>query len=61
MAKRKKVDVRLLHFPLIEQAEAFETMFLNENGKKIEKWEIPGYIRNNLVHNLRLYQQQALT
>lgn len=60
MAKRKKVDVRLLHFPLIEQAEAFETMFLNENGKKIEKWEIPGYIRNNLVHNLRLYQQQAL-
>lgn len=52
--KSKKRDIQALKFPLIEQAEQAEKEFYG-------LWEIPEYIKNNLTHILRPYQNQALS
>lgn len=55
MTKPKEKDIQTLKFPLIEQAEHAEKDLFHD------VWEIPEYIKRNLAHTLRPYQEQALS
>lgn len=55
MVKSKRRDSQILNFPLVEQADHAEKDLFQET------WEVPEYIKNNLAHVLRPYQNQAVS
>ncbi len=55
MTKHQTSSTQSLKFPLIEQAKQDETSLFSQS------WELPDYIKSNLKHTLRPYQEQALS
>ena len=56
MAKAKKIPANARQFPLVDQAEQAENDLFSQH----QSYEIPKYIKGNLIHTLRTYQDKAI-
>ncbi|HCJ4457903.1 TPA: DEAD/DEAH box helicase family protein [Listeria innocua] len=56
MVKAKKNTTNIRHFPLVEQAEVAEKDLFDAH----QGYTIPEYIKSNLIHTLRYYQDEAV-